>query len=198
VSQPEDPWEAVRRLSGRPPGHIVREAVDAAALLGLPIDFRVAEKVAYIRWGRRGAYFRVAVARPLAGGAYQVGLRMYEADFGVLAEVAPGGVRLMPWRLPNYLAVPGDLVTTHVSDVWKARLRAAWEGLEPAEPPRGVVEAAPELPPGGSWHYSRATLDYVYGRRRVYPVWVSELTGSVSVSRRALEALTRGVGGGGF
>lgn len=189
MSRVPDPWEKVRELSGKTPGELAGEAVEAAALLGLPIEFRVTEKVAYIRWGRRGAYFRVAVAEPVSGDAYQVGLRMYEADFGVLAEVSPRGVRLMPWRLPDYLAVPGDLVTTHVSDVWKARLRAAWEGLEPAEPPRRVLEAVPGLPPGGSWHYSRATLDYVYGRPRIYPVWVSELTGSVSVSRRALEAL---------
>lgn len=189
-----DPWEAVKSLCGREPHTLVEEASRRAALLGLPVEYRVTRRIAYYKWGLRGAYFRVAVAAPVESGVYQVGLRMYDADFGVLAEVSRSGVRLTPWRLPDYLAVPGDLVTTHVSDVWKARLRAAAGGLEPAEPPSSVLELAGDLPPGGRWHYSRPTLDYVYGRHPVYPVWVSELTGSVSVSRLAAEALSRGQG----
>ena len=192
-----DDWEHVARLAGAEPHQLVARAVNAAALLGLPIEFRVTRRVAYIRWGRRGAYFRIAVASPVSGETFQVGLRMYESDFGVLAEVSPRGVKLLPWRLPDYLAVPGDLVTTHVSDVWKARLRAAWDGLlEPGEPPRSLLEAARDAIAGvegllGRWSYSRQTLDYVYGDpgRRVYPLWLSSITGSASLSKVALREL---------
>lgn len=191
----------IERITGRRVEDIAYESLLKAALLGLPIFVKkYRNRIIYIRYRLRGNYFRVTAVASISRDEFIVCLRRYMSDRGELALVRPDGkVVFLPQKIPHYLAVPGDLFTTHVADVWSARLEAAVGGIleriDESKIPEDVRKAIEEASAknglrGLDTYYSAATLDYVLGRDSIYPIWISSVTGGYTVSRIALERVS--------
>ncbi len=195
----------VEQIVGKRIEDIAYRSLVKAALLGLPIFVKkYRNRIVYVRYRLRGNYFRVTAVSSISTNEFIVCLKRYESDRGELAVIKPdGNVVFLPQKIPHYLAVPGNLFTTHVADVWTARLEAVVNGMlerqDRSKIPgdiRKIVEkvSAERGLKDLDIYYSITTLDYVLGRDGVYPVWISSVTGSFTVSDMAIEKLSEDKG----